>query len=304
MKPVKSSDRVEARSPMRAGAGPHFRTPRALTTCALALALAAAAFPACANNDANVVQPPVVLGMTQNLTPYYQDEQTTIYQVTSRVPLPVRKPTDAESAALGGNTPPYPHAPFLLASDLRIEVRFTLSNVDDAPHVAELLLDPWNEFVRWEPGVTVVNDEETVPNRGGFDKLYQLGPKERLEGTITTDDTHELGVDLATAMAILANPPADDASVGTGALLNHVFDIQNRSNSGDPLLGNYVPAVIAGITGFDLSLRTYEKANVAVEIVVDVTDENGKRLLPQGSTDAPIGRPGKAIMPPGARQGN
>src|SRR5262249_3661724 len=81
------------------------------------------------------------------IAPAYSDQQLTMYEVQIPVQLPIRHPTDTERQALG-EAEPYPRAPFLLAGDERVEVRFTLSNLDAKQHVVELLLDPWNEFVR------------------------------------------------------------------------------------------------------------------------------------------------------------
>ena len=86
--------------------------------------------------------------------------------------------------------------------------------------------------------------------------------------TLTTDDTYNLEVNLATVEAILANPPAN-LSISLTEMCNHIFNIQHRSNDGDPLVTPYIPKVIAGLTGFDLGIRTTEPANIAVEVVVE-----------------------------------
>ncbi len=65
---------------------------------------------------------------------------------------------------------------------------------------------------------------------------------------------------------------ADNPAVG---LINHVFNVQNRSYN-DVLVKQYIPPVIAGLTGFDLGLRTYEPANVAIEIVIEIVDTEEK----------------------------
>ena len=281
------------------------RTPRSRLAKS-AMIGAALALAACANTDANQVTSPIALGMTDSLGAYYSDGQLTIYEVQKPVALPIRRPTDDEVKALG-KTDPYPRSPFLLAGDLRVEVRFTLSNLDDASHNVELLLDPWNEFVRYRPGVQVVSDEETTPNFSGYDRLIVVPGKSRVVGTITADDTNELAVDLATAEAIMKNPPPDgqDGSVPIAALFNHVFNLQNRSSAPDPLIDPYIPKVIAGLTGFDLGVRTYEHATVAVEIVIDVTDLNGNRVIPAGDGAKPSGPPGTILQPPsGGTMGN
>jgi len=252
--------------------------------------------------------------MTSSTPAYYSDGNTTLYQVAIPVPLPVRKPTTAERQALGAapSGTPYPHAPFLKAADENLEVHYIITNVDDAPHAVWLLIDPWNEFVRWEPGVTVVSDEETLPNEG-YDHLLSIPPKQRVEGTITSDDMQEVAVKLASVEKLLASAQAMtpmstttamsamDSSLQTTTLANHIFDYHNRSNSGDPLYTPWIPPVIAGLTGFDLGLRTEEQANVAVEVTVDVIDLNGNRFVAQDSTDTKIGLPPKVLSPPSAR---
>jgi len=77
----------------------------------------------------------------------------------------------------------------------------------------------------------------------------------------------------------------------TTQLINHVFNIQNRTNTGDPLFTKYIPSVIAGLTGWDLGLRTSEPANIAVEISLDLTDMNGNRIVQPGDTTATLSMP-------------
>jgi hypothetical protein len=285
----------------------HCRARWALTSASsLALMVALAA---CANTDANQTTPPVVLGMGSSVTPVYQDPQLTLYEVQVPVPLPVRKPTDAELSGLGGAVGPYPSHPFILASDESVEVHYTITNLDDQRHAVYLLLDPWNEFVRYRPGVQVVNDEKTVPNQSGIQNPILVDGKTRVEGTITTDDATALAIGLATCMAVnqantmmmMTMPMGMMMGMGAGTLMNHAFDPQNRPIQNDLLLKQYVPTVIAGLTGFDLGLRTTEAMNVAVEIQVDVTDNQGDRIVPAGQPGEKIGLPPMVLSPPGAR---
>jgi hypothetical protein len=280
----------------------------------VALALVAA----CAPGSADQVTPPVALGMTSSIAPYYSDGEITLYQVQTPVALPVRRPTSADIQGLGSapKGTPYPHGPFLRVEDESVEVHFTLSNLDAATHYVWLLIDPWNEFVRWKPGVTVVSDEETVPNNG-YDKEYVLPGKSRVEGTITSDDMQEIATKLASVENFLASPQGTqtasamtDNSLDPTQICNNIFDYQNRSNSSPPDLFYmpWIPPVIAGVTGFDLGLRiesdedgTANAGNVAVEITIDVQDLNGDRFVPQDSTDAQLGMPPKVLSPPSAR---
>jgi hypothetical protein len=272
-----------------------------LATCALVVA--------CQNGSDQETLPPFVLGMQDTTAPTYDDGETQIYEVHMPVELPIRRPKDGERPS--GDVDPYPDAPFTLAKDTRITVRFTLTNLEDHPNTFELLLDPWNEFVRYEPGA-VVGDEETTPNFSGIDRFFILGPKERREGIITPDDMAELATDLATAMKIDKTPPAADSQFGGPALYNRAFNQQNRSSQPDVVLAPYIPAVVDGITGFDLGLRSYggggengngatKAAKVAVELVVDVEDVKGDRVVLDGDTSKPtFDRPGDVLTPPAA----
>jgi hypothetical protein len=284
--------------PIRAGARPH------IAIAGAALLVGVASLAACTTGDAQET-PPIVLGMTDQIAPSYSDQELTLYEVQTPVELPVRKPNDQERQALQGlgDQPPYPRAPFLLVDDTRVEIRFTLSNLDDQEHTIELLLDPWNEFVRYRPGIQVVSDEETVPNFSGYDKFFVLPGKSRTQGTITSDDMRELAIDLATVQNILAQPVDPMAAMSPTMLVNRAFNLQNRSNDGDPLLTPLIPKVIAGVTGFDLGLRGYAAGNVAVEITIDVTDVNGNRVIEPGNSDpsiTPMGIPHTILSPPAA----
>lgn len=250
----------------------------------------------CAADEEQVI-PPVVLGMLETTGPTYDDGQVQIYEVHVPVELPLRRPTEEESATLTGDVPPYPRPPFHLSSDTKITARFTLSNLDNAQHTVELLVDPWNEFRRYVPGVTVA-DEETTPNFSGIDRFFILPPLGRIEGIITPDDFRELARDLGTAMTIAERPPAADSPFAGAALYNRAFNIQNRSSEPDPVLAPFLPAVVAGIVGFDLGLRTYERSKIAIEVVLDVDDEKGDRVIAEGDDARRVGRPGGTLSPP------
>jgi hypothetical protein len=199
----------------------------------------------------------------------------------------------------------------LLASDESVEVHYVLTNVDDTTHAVWMLVDPWNEFVRWRPGITVVSDEVTIPNNG-FDKPFAIPAKSRVVGTLTADDLQEIAIKLASVQNLLASPFTQmalsdaGASTNTGpsptTLCNNIFDVLNRSNSGDLLYTPWIPPVIAGVTGFDLGIRTYEPANIGIEITIDVVDNNGNRFVQQDDTSTPkIGIPSHVLSPPAAR---
>lgn len=263
------------------------------------LALALVALPlflACSSEGDKEVLPPVVLGMESDLAPTYDDGQQQIYQVTREVRLNFRRLEEGERPQ--GEAPPYPRPPFHVAASSRITVRYTITNLEDEQHVLELLVDPWNEFVRYVPGVQQ-DDEETIPNFSGIDKFFVLPPRGRIEGILTPDDMVELAVDLTTAMRIAEQPPNDESAFAGAGLFNRAFNIQNRSSEPDPVLAPYMPlGPVAAVIGFDLGLRTYAQAKIAVELVIDVEDLEGNRVVEDGTDDRRLGPPGDTLTPP------
>ncbi len=266
------------------------------TGIALGLVACVVASAACAGEGDKEVLPPVVLGMLETTPAAYDDGETQIFQVSREVRMPFRRPNDDERPQ--GQADPYPRMPFHVAPDTRITVRYTLTNLEDDTRTVELLIDPWNEFVRYQPGVAQ-GDEETIPNFSGIDKFFVLPPKGRIEGIFTPDDMVELATDLGTAMALQRRPPAADGEFGGPGLYNRAFNIQNRSSEPDPVLAPWIPrGPIAAIVGFDLGLRSYQPAKVAVELVIDVEDLHGERIVKTGEEDRQVGRPGTVLTPP------
>jgi hypothetical protein len=281
------------------------------------LALVPTLAAACSNGSGDQVTAPVAVGMTSGVAPYYADGQITLYQEQTPVALPVRKPTSADALGAAPKGTPYSHAPFLTVQDESVEIHYVLSNVDTVSHNVWLLIDPWNEFVRWKPGVTVVSDEETIPNYG-YDQQFVLAPKSRVQGDITPDDVTEIATKLAAVETFLASPQGSqmqsatsDDSLDPTQVCNNIFDFQNRSNSSPPDLyyTPWIPPVVAGLTGFDLGVRMEVDeddsgggaGNVAVEITMNVQDLNGDRFVPQDTTDPQMGMPSKVLSPPAAR---
>jgi hypothetical protein len=255
----------------------------------------------CTGDSDREVLPPVVLGMPDTIGPSYDDGEQKIYQVSSEVPLPYRRPDDGERPK--GSVDPYPNAPFHVTSQSRVTIRFTLSNLDDKPHNVDLLLDPWNEFVHYVPGFVQARENEVLPNFSGIQRTFIVGPKDRIEGIITPDDMLELAIDLTTAMALQLRPPPAMSPFAGPALYNRAFNIQNRSTEPDLVLAPWIPSgksPIAAVTGFDLGLRTAESAKLAVELVVDIADLDGNRVVMDGDPPSakPLNRPGTALSPP------
>lgn len=289
------TESTDGRRPMRGVAG----LSRAVRAIARGVIVLGALVTACAAEDEKEVLPPVVLGMLETTAPTYDDGQQQIFQVGREVRLPFRGPSDGERPR--GDLEPYPRRPFQLATDTRVTVRYTLSNLDDQQHTVELLIDPWNEFVRYVPGVSTIRQDEVLPNFSGIDRFVVVPPKGRVTGIITPDDMVELATDLTVAMALERRPP-DAAGPFRGAVLfNRTFNGQNRSSQPDPVLQDWMPASkadVAAVIGFDVGLRTYAPARLAVELVIDMEDVHGERILMDGEEGRQIGRPGNVLTPP------
>ena len=129
---------------------------------------------------------------------------------------------------------------------------------------------------------------------------FVLDPLSRTEGSFTTDDMNDLATKLDIAMAIMAKPLPMGAMLDQATLLNHDFNVDYRTNDGDPLMTPFIPKVIAGLTGFDLGLQSYDQMNVAIEVTIQLTDNSNGKLIPPGEPGAPAGPPGLLLKVPGA----
>jgi|HubBroStandDraft_2_1064218.scaffolds.fasta_scaffold27163_2 hypothetical protein len=242
--------------------------------------------------------PPVVIAMSSTVAPYYSDPNLTIYWVESSVELPVRKGTGTEK-----NVTPYPSSPYLLTSDYQLQVNYTVSNLDNNENAVWITMNPWNQFVRYYPGVTIVSDDETEPNWPGMSTPTILPPQGKVQGTFTSDDMSDLATKLDIAMDIMVHKfSATDTNPldNQATLLNHDFDTQFRVTDGDPLMAPYIPTVLAGMTGFDLGILSYNQVNVALEIEIQLIDNSNGKFIAPGEEGTPVGMPPQLLKVPGA----
>ncbi len=291
------------------GACPHGLGPR--SPVLLGALLAGCVAMGCSNRDDTRTLEPVVLGMTADMAPAYMSDEAEYYEVKLPVQFPVMTPTAAESAALGGGVAPFPSEPYIKKGDIDVQVTWTITNLDANTHEVNLLVDPWNEFGRYWPGQAVIDEEELLPNLSGIQSFFPLpgtdsDEESRVTGTFTLEDMQELAIDFSTVMNIIqvVPPPADDQE-GTGPvnLVNHAFSFRNQS-SNDPLVDQYIPGMIAGLTGFDIGLRTASPANIALEIVVEVTDRGNNKVAEEADFDCLqgvcqwTGKPNRGLLEP------
>jgi len=257
------------------------------------LGIATASVAGCGAESDKQTYEPVALGMTSDDPPLY-DGETQIFEVKRAVSLPITVPSEADLALLSPVVPPYTRTPWITKKDVKVQVSWTISNLDKQAHNIEILLDPWNEFARYVPGVNV-GEEETVPDLSGIDLLMRIEGMSRKKGIFTFDDMDEVATDLATVENIIG-ATAGTMTEGVNGLVNHAFEIHNRSGDNDRLIKAYFPATIAGLVGFDIGLRAFEQSNVAIEIIVEITDFAGNRV----STEAPLNLDGAMWITPAA----
>jgi len=205
---------------------------------------------------------------------------------------------------------PYGRRPWITNKDVKVQLTWTISNLDEDQHVVEMLVDPWNEFGRYYPGMNLTNaDEQTFkPNFSGIDRYYVLegksaGASSRRHGTCTFDDMNEMAIDFATVQNMIKFPPPPpngaevDPDMPVDPLptyVNHAFNFINHSYD-DPLIKPYIPAVIAGLTGVDFGFRTTEKATISLDIQIEVVDLGEGRVQDAGSNDVLLEKPTEVV---------
>lgn len=289
------------------------------TLSLVGVALASALFGVgCGAKDQDRNLNPQEVGMISSVAPVFSNDETTLFEVKRGFQFPILKPDQASQSALNKDkVEPYGRMPWITADDVKVQVTWTLSNLDDQEHAVEVLIDPWNEFGRYYPGMQLADAEEQKfePNLSAIDQYFVLegksaGDASRRHGTFTFDDLHEVAVDFATVQNMIKNPPTmlpnGFASKDMGmddplpVYANHAFNVQNHSWD-DPLIAPYVPSVIAGLTGIDFGFRTSDTVmcpagspddmkcadTVALEISVEIVDM-GKDRVQQEGDDQPL----------------
>lgn len=193
--------------------------------------------------------------MTETTPPFFEADTAAIYEVETRVTLPIVPPTDAEMAALGGSAPtPFARMPWLERNDLDVQIEYTISNLEDEPVMVAVTLNGINEFNEYVPAATII-EEEPVSDYAQSERILNLAAGQRYNGTIRQEELDEVAVDLATVVNGAPNA-------------NQIVYFENQSAS-DPRSQRYIPTVIPGLVGFRLGLRA--AGEVAPRIVLEAT---------------------------------
>jgi len=256
----------------------------------------------CGNQEQDRNLDPGQVGITPDVLPIFEDDESQLFEVKRGMSFPILQPTPDQEAELASHpVEPYGRMPWVTNKDVKVQLSWTLSNLDNVEHVVELLIDPWNEFGRYYPGMTLTNAEDQTfqPNSSGFDQYYILPPSSagsasRRHGTLTFDDMNELAIDFATVQNMIKFPPplpggvASDPDMMVDPLpiyVNHAFNLINHSYR-DPLIAPYIPPVVAGLTGIDFGFRLNEGGtagdqkprSIALDIQVEIVDLGQQRV--------------------------
>jgi hypothetical protein len=165
-----------------------------------------------------------------------------------------------------GRELPFSRLPWVERGDVETQIDFVISSLDEEEHDIGVIVNGYNEFHEYVPGVVEVEDEP-VPEFSQWERVYKLGPRQRLAGTVREDELDEVAVDLATVV----NGAPNSAEV--------VY-FENHSSS-DRRSRPFIPSVIPGLVGVRIGLRTLEAAVVVLDVTIRVRDIND-RLAEEG----------------------
>jgi hypothetical protein len=220
------------------------------------------------------------VAMTADTMAALANDNGGIFIVETRALLPIKNPTNTEMAELRSGVSrykglPFTRLPWIAREDLALQLDFTLSNLDTKAHDVDVIVNGINEFHEYVPGVIEVEDEAPVALHSQWERRYRVPAKERLAVTVREEEFDEVAVDLATV--VNGAPNSDE-----------VVYFENKSST-DPRSMKYIPAVIPGLAGLRLGLRSSAAEPMLLEASIRVRDVGGKL--------ADKGEPTMQIMP-------
>ena len=207
------------------------------------------------------------VALTAMTAPAIQSDEGGLYIVETHAELPIRRPSNSELADLRSGVKqfknlPFPRLPWVERGEVELQVDFTISNLDNARHDIDVIINGANEFFEYMPGVIQEEDEAPLPLHSQWERRYSLEAKARKAVTIREDELDEVGVDLATV--VNGAPNSDE-----------IVYFENKSSS-DPRSMKYIPEVIPGLTALRLGLRSTEAIPMLLEATVRVRDVGNK----------------------------
>jgi hypothetical protein len=241
------------------------------------------------------------MGLAPSTPASYDDGTVQFYHVSREVMLPYKAadPNERTVTIREWELSPYPHKPEHRATETRVTMKYTLTNLDAVPRKIELLIDPWNEFVRYAPGLRTTGDR-VQPGISGYQRAFDLPPFGRFSGEISPEDVVELAVDLTTAMTIQRYAAGHLKGLGQAELFDRAFSLGSPSTSPEPALAPWVPPLrgrTAAMVGFNVGLRAVERAAIGLELQVDIEDPQSNRIVRETRGGRRIDPPTGALSP-------
>lgn len=249
---------------------------------ALALVLAVLAT-ACAQERRYVGEGVHRVVLTADVAPAFESDEGGLFIVERRIDLPIQAPADTvlDDLAQGAQDLdlPFPRLPWVERGDVETQIDFVLSSLDDEDRDVGVIVNGYNEFHEYVPGVIEI-DDEPVPQFSQWERVYKLRAGQRITATVREDELDEVAVDLAT---VVNGAPNSEEIV---YFANH--------SSRDPRARPYIPSVIPGLCGVRIGLRTLEPAVAVLEATVRVRDVGDKLA---GDGDAVLVATPEPFMP-------
>lgn len=237
---------------------------RLLSALALALVSAAAG---CAEERRYVGDGLYTLAITEDTGAAIETEEGALFIVERRIDLPISNPSDSVYDDLQqgaeGRELPFPRLPWVERGDVEVQIDYTISSLDDEAHDIGVIVNGYNEFHEYVPGVIEIEDEP-VPQFSQWESYKALGPGQRITGTIREDELDEVAVDLATVV----NGAPNSAEI--------VY-FENHSGD-DPRARPFIPSVVPGLVGVRIGLIALAPAVVVLEASIRVRDVDGDKL--------------------------
>jgi hypothetical protein len=261
---------IEGENPLTKGAVPR----RTLLLGALCAALVVS----CSSEprDARTFGPYTV-ALKSDTPAALESEDGAIFQVRRSIPLPIKP----RPPGLPG-TAPYPSGVWYSPNEFRVQLSYVITNLEDKEVQVELLVDGWNEFRAYTPQIRIVEDDVQA-DRSCVQRPIIIPAKGRIDGRVSYDDFERMAIALAGILNKAPNP---------FHLLDPTVDLY-----GSPLSKPYIPFIIDGITGFDLSLRSRGgPVRVAVEATVEVIDR-AEILMEEGNEGSSTNRRPRDLVP-------
>ncbi|MGZ6087083.1 MAG: hypothetical protein ACXWUE_26640 [Polyangiales bacterium] len=239
---------------------------------ALALGVSASS---CGGTRDSRTNGPFYVAITDKTPAALMGDQGGVYQVRRSIPIPLGEKPDIPGLK------PYPGGVWYTPADLRVQMSYVITNMEDKDVTVELLVDGWNEFIWYSPQVKLDDEGQVQADRSCVDRHIIIPAKSRAEGRVSFDDFERM----AQALAAIENKAPNPFHV-----------VEPSTSFDDPLIKPYMPEVIDGITGFDLSLRATEPVRVVVEATLELVDLKG--VLVEEGTDSKNRRSSKKELQP------